>query len=140
DLQGLIDDARAGTIPLDAPITGIGYPGFDTAESTSDTASAKLTAIGHPILLPAGEAAVTLDAGYDWNRIDSLDTRNPEDETELTRGDLNGGVNVSVPIASRRDDFLAFLGDVTANFSAGVNRLSDFGTLADWSAGLNWGV
>jgi iron complex outermembrane receptor protein len=112
---------------------------FDTAISKSDSASAKMTAIGRPILLPAGELAVTFDAGYDWDRIQSEDTRAPGIETELNRGDLNAGVNVAVPIASRSDDVLAFLGDLNANVSAGVNYLSDFGTLTDWSAGLNWG-
>src|SRR5690606_14728009 len=62
----------------------------------------------------------------------------PGIETELIRGDLNGGINISVPIASRSDDVWAFLGNLNANLSAGVNHLSDFGTLTDWSAGLNW--
>ena len=83
---------------------------------------------------------MTLDSGFDWQRIDSSDTRNPEFDAKLTRGNLNGGINVSVPIASRRDDVWAFLGDLTANFSAGAEHLSDFGTLSNWSAGLNWGI
>jgi iron complex outermembrane receptor protein len=111
---------------------------FDTAISKSDSATAKMTAIGRPVQLPAGELAVTLDAGYDWDRIRSEDTRAPGIETELIRGDLNGGVNISVPIASRSDDVMAVLGNLNANLSAGVNHLSDFGTLTDWSAGLNW--
>jgi outer membrane receptor protein involved in Fe transport len=139
DLQGLVDAAAAGTVPLDTPITGVGYPGYDTSESKTSSASSKFTAIGHPINLPAGDISVTLDAGFDWDRIDSTDTRNVGVETKLTRGNLNGGVNVSVPIASTREDVLAFLGDVTANFSAGLDHLSDFGTLTNWSAGLNWG-
>ncbi len=35
---------------------------------------------------------------------------------------------------------LAGIGDITANFSAGLDHLSDFGTLTNWSAGLNWGI
>jgi hypothetical protein len=35
---------------------------------------------------------------------------------------------------------LAGIGDLTANFSAGLDHLSDFGTLTNWSAGLNWGI
>ena len=140
DTTGLTDAARAGTLALDAPISGVIYPGFDTAESKSDSASTKFTAMGHPIALPAGDISVTLDAGFDWDRIDSSDTRNAGLPAKLTRGNLNGGVNVSVPIASRRDDVLAFLGDVTANFSGGLDHLSDFGTLSNWSAGLNWGI
>ena len=140
DTADLAAAVRAGALALDAPITGIGYPGFDTAESKSTSASTKFTAIGHPIHLPAGDATVTLDAGFDWDRIDSSDTRNLGVATKLTRGNLNGGVNVSLPIASRRDDVLAFLGDVTANVSGGLDHLSDFGTLKNWSAGLNWGI
>jgi hypothetical protein len=138
ELQGLIDAAAAGTLPLDAPIAGLAYPGFDTAESKTDSATTKFTAMGNPIHLPGGDASVTLDAGFDWNRIDSTDTRNAGTRTRLTRGDLNGGINVSVPITSRREDFGAAIGDITANFSGGLDRLSDFGTLTNWSAGLNW--
>lgn len=140
ETQALIDAAAAGTLAIDGPLPPLPDAGFDTSESKTDSATAKVTAMGHPILLPAGEAAVTLDSGFDWQRIDSIDTRNPEFGTKLTRGNLNGGVNVSVPIASRRDDAWAFLGDLTANFSAGAEHLSDFGTLTDWSAGLNWGL
>jgi hypothetical protein len=140
ELQDLADQVRAGALPLDTPITGVGYPGFDTAESKTTSASTKFTAIGHPIHLPAGDASVTLDAGFDWDRIDSTDTRNAGLETKLTRGNLNGGINVSVPIASRREGVLDAIGDLTANFSAGLDHLSDFGTLTNWSAGLNWGI
>ena len=139
DTTALAAAVAAGTLALDTPITGIGYPGYDTAESKTDSASTKFTAIGHPIPLPAGDVSVTLDAGFDWNRINSTDTRNVGVATKLTRGDINGGVNLSVPITSRRNDVLAFLGDVTANFSGGLDHLSDFGTLKNWSAGLNWG-
>jgi hypothetical protein len=140
ETQALIDAAAAGTLAIDGPLPPLADAGFDTSESKTDSATAKVTAMGHPILLPAGEVSVTLDSGYDWQRIDSSDTRNPEFDTKLTRGNLNGGVNVSVPIASRRDDAWAFLGDLTANLSAGAEHLSDFGTLIDWSAGLNWGL
>ncbi|MGZ3233324.1 MAG: hypothetical protein ACXU7O_01330 [Croceibacterium sp.] len=140
DTTALVAAAAAGTLALDAPITGVSYPGHDTAESKTTTGSSKFTAIGHPIHLPAGDASVTLDAGFDWNQINSNDTRHPGVNTKLTRGDLNGGVNLSLPITSRRNDVLAGIGDITANFSAGLDHLSDFGTLTNWSAGLNWGI
>ena len=44
-----------------------------------------------------------------------------------------------MPIASRRDNFLSALGELTLDLSAGYNNLSDFGSLSDWSAGLTWG-
>jgi len=140
DLQAIVDAARAGTLALNAPITGVAYPGFDTSESKTTSASTKVTAIGHPIHLPGGDVSVTLDAGFDWDHFDSTDTRNVGLRTKLTRGDLNGGVNLAVPLTSRRNDFLAAIGDLNANFSAGLDHLSDFGTLSNWNAGLNWGI
>jgi hypothetical protein len=130
--------ALAGSFALDDPLPSFADAGFDTATSKSDSATAKFTAMGQPIMLPAGEVAVTLDAGYDWDRIRSEDTRSPGVGARLTRGDLNAGVNVSLPLASRDEEVWAFLGDLNASFSAGANHLSDFGTLTDWSAGLNW--
>lgn len=140
DASALQAQVLAGTVPIDTPITGIDYPGFNVAESKTSSASSKFTAIGHPIHLPGGDVSVTLDAGFDWDHINSTDTRNTTVQTKLTRGNLNGGINLSVPITSRREGFLDAIGDVTANFSAGVDHLSDFGTLTNWSAGLNWGI
>src|SRR5690606_40072809 len=65
---------------------------------------------------------------------------NPGVTTSLKRGDLSAGVNIGIPITSRREDFGAAIGDVSLNFQGGVNHLSDFGTLTDWTAGINWGV
>ncbi|MCL6249625.1 hypothetical protein M3P36_00985 [Altererythrobacter sp. KTW20L] len=136
----LIDAAAAGTFDLDDPIPAFGDPGVDQALTRTTSASGLSTLRGSPFYLPAGDVRLTFDAGYNWNRIESEDTRNPGPMTVLTRGNLSGGVNVSVPITSVRDDFLSAVGDITLNASAGVDHLSDFGTLYDWTLGLTWGV
>ncbi|MGX7894747.1 hypothetical protein [Tsuneonella sp. HG222] len=139
DTAALRAAALAGAFALDAPIAaGLAGNGFDTSLSKTDSATAKFTAMGQPLELPAGEVAVTLDAGYDWDRITSSDTRSGGPGSRLTRGDLNGGINVSIPVAERGTGALGAIGDLSANLSAGVNYLSDFGTLTDWSTGLNW--
>jgi hypothetical protein len=132
--------ARAGNLPLDAPLGSLPDLGLDRADSTTDTLSSKVTANGRPLLLPAGELSVTVDGGYDWSRITSQDTRSDVGRVRLTRGNANAGVNLSVPLTSVRDDFLSEIGSLTLNLSAGLDHLSDFGTLTDWSAGLTWGV
>lgn len=111
--------------------------GFDLASSRVYDATTLLTARGSPLLLPAGDLATTFDLGFDWTRIVSDDTRSGTD-ARLTRGDLSGGVNLVVPITSRREGFLDAVGDVSLSAQAGFNHLSDFGTLYDWSGGLNW--
>ncbi len=110
----------------------------DLARSKVWTVGLKSTLIGSPILLPAGELGVTLNAAYDSDRVDSFDTRTTAGGNELTRGKLSGSANVSIPIASRRDDVLAALGDVTVNIGGGVERLSDFGTLGNVTNTLIW--
>jgi hypothetical protein len=140
DTGALVADAAAGLFPIDGAITGIGDAGVDEASTLSHEAKTLVTMIGQPIWLPAGGVNVTLDAGYAWNNIESEDTRNPGLVTDLTRGDLSAGINLGIPISSVRDDHWAAIGDLTLNINAGVDHLSDFGTLTDWSAGLTWGV
>src|SRR3546814_10175978 len=53
-------------------------------------------------------------------------------------GDLEAGLNVVLPIASRRKGVWDALGSVNLSGQAGINHLSDFGTLYDWSMGLTW--
>ena len=110
--------------------------GFDLARSRTYTTANKLTLNGFPLMLPAGELSTTLDLGFDWRRIESEDTR-AEDELGLTRRRLSAGLNITAPL-TRRGDPLGFLGDITLNASGGVEDLSDFGTLANWTLGGSW--
>ena len=137
DTSGLVAAAAAGNLAIGGALPGLGDAGFDTADTKVLGASSKLTVRGTPLFLPGGELGTTFDLGYDWNRIESEDTRNTL-ATQLTRGNLNGGINLAIPIASRREGFLDGAGDISINLSAGFENLSDFGTLYDWSASLIW--
>jgi len=140
DTSALVAAAAAGTLALDAALPSPAENGFDEALSDTYTGNSLVTAQGHPFLVPGGEVSMTLDAGYKWNRIESRDTRNPGVLTQLTRGRLSSGVNIGIPITSRDAGFGDAVGDISLNLNAGADHLSDFGTLYDWTAGLNWGV
>lgn len=112
----------------------------DLAHSVNDSVTSLATVVGRPLRLPAGEVVTTIKAGFAWTGIASSDTRTAAPETRLRRGDASVGVNLGIPLTSRRNVFLPGAGDLTLNLSAGLDRLSDFGTLTDWSAGLTWGV
>lgn len=140
DTSALVLAAANGTLAIDGPLPALADAGFDTARTVTDQASSQVTVMGSPFYLPAGDVSMTVDAGYSWNRVQGRDTRNPGVETSLVRGDLSAGVNVGIPLTSRRDDVLAGLGDISLNFSGGIDHLSDFGTLTDWSAGATWGI
>ncbi len=112
--------------------------GFDVALSNTERLTSLITMIGRPLRLPAGKISVTAKAGYNWSNIASSDTRSAPMPVSLTRGRITTGVSISLPLTSRRDQVLGALGDISLNFSAGYDRLSDFGALSDWSAGLIW--
>lgn len=128
DTESLIDRRRTAPGPVVQ----------DLARSKVWSAALKSTFIGTPVDLPAGGLGITLNAAYDWDRIDSFDTRTVQGNGELTRGTLSASGTVIVPIASRRDDVWAAIGDLTFTLGGGVEHLSDFGTLGEANANLVW--
>ncbi len=140
DTVGLVADAANGALPIDGELGSFSSAGFDESLSDTYTANALVTARGVPLYLPAGDLAVTLRGGYNWTRIESSDTRALASDVQLTRGNVFGGANIAIPLTSRDEQFLDALGDFTLNLNAGVNYLTDFGTLQDWTVGLTWGV
>jgi len=146
DTSALRDAVADGSIAYDAPVADLLDSGLVSAGqvyraySNTENASALVTLTGQPAQLPAGELALVLKAGFNWDDIDSFDTRNPGIRTRLTRGDADAGFTLGVPLASRRTGAWEAIGDLSLDLSGGVSHLSDFGTLFDGSAGLTWGV
>jgi hypothetical protein len=138
ELTAIQAAAAAGTLPISGVLPSIAAAGFDTARSKDLGASGLLTLAGNLLRLPAGDASATLRAGFDYDRSKNEDTRSNLGSFMLDRSDVSAGVNFALPLTSRREDVLPGIGDLTLNLSGGFNRLSDFGTLTDWSAGLTW--
>jgi iron complex outermembrane receptor protein len=137
DTQALQDAAADGTLALDGPLPSEAEAGFETAFSRVTNASNLNTIRGPLAYLPGGELLTTFDLGYSWNRLESSDTRTLQD-VQLTRGNLQTGANVVIPITSRRNGFADALGSFTLNAQVGLEELSDFGTLGDYNVSLNW--
>ena len=140
DTAALVAAAAAGTLDITGALPALAAGAPDRAHTASDSVTSLVTAVGRVTSLPAGEVTATLKAGFAYTGIASSDTRTQLGETRLHRGDASAGVNVGIPLTSRSNGVLAGVGDVSLNFSAGVDRLSDFGWLTDWSAGLTWGL
>lgn len=138
DTSALVAAAAAGTLAINAALPAVAAGGTDLASTKSDSATSLVTLVGRPLRLPGGEVTTTMKAGFAYTGIDSSDTRTLTGTTRLKRGDLSTGLNVAIPIASRREGFMAGLGELSLNVGAGVNRLSDFGSLTDWNAGVTW--
>ncbi|MCC6829347.1 MAG: TonB-dependent receptor [Novosphingobium sp.] len=122
---------------VDDPATPPAPTGLNRARTRDTAVNALVTMAGAPLRMPAGEAMLTVKAGFDYTGSDNSDTASGR-ATMLKRGDVSTGVNLALPLTSRKQGVLGGAGDVSLNLSAGLNRLSDFGTLTDWSAGLNW--
>lgn len=138
DTSALVAAAAAGTLPIDGALPAVAPAGTDISQSRTYTIDSMTTLMGHPLRLPGGDASVTLSAGYKANGIDSSDTRNAGPAVSLDRQRVDGGITLGVPITSRREGFGAAIGDLSLNLSGGVDHLSDFGTLWNYTAGVSW--
>ncbi|MBW8752629.1 MAG: TonB-dependent receptor [Sphingomonadales bacterium] len=137
DLSALVAAARAGTLAVGGPLPALAPGGVERAHTQDYGLTSLLTFAGRPFRMPAGDASLTLKAGFNYTRSDNSDTQTAR-ATSLDRGDASAGINLALPITSRKNDVLGGVGDVSLNFSAGLDHLSDFGTLKDWSGGVTW--
>ncbi|MEE4155118.1 MAG: hypothetical protein V2I27_13240 [Erythrobacter sp.] len=137
DTAALEMAAFEGSIDLDSDLPSLAEAGLDTARARTWEAVNLNTLRGPIVDLPAGELLATFDMGYSWNRIDSFDTRTNQD-TRLTRGNIQTGANFVIPLTSRRTGVADALGSFTLNAQVGLEELSDFGTLGDYNVSLNW--
>ena len=111
----------------------------DTANSVSQVLGAEVVLNGDVYDLPAGSVSSTFKLGVDTRSLDSTSTRMGliTDRSE-SRDRVNGQGTFSLPIASRRNEVLPMLGDLSVNATIGYEELSDFGGLPSYNIGVNW--
>lgn len=116
-----------------------------TGRSVSNIVKADALFNGSLLSLPAGNISTSVRVGGSISDFDSRSTRYNESlgasvaqPGHQSRDIVNGQFNVDLPIASRSKGVLSGLGNLSANFNAGVDHLSDFGTLTSIGYGLNW--
>jgi hypothetical protein len=113
--------------------------GTDRAHSWTQAANAEFVASGPLFELPSGEVSTSLRFGAEQLGLRSHSTRAMiQRSLELSRTRGSGQASLDLPIASRRTGVLDEIGDLSINFNAEIEQLSDFGTLRSLGAGLNW--
>ncbi len=118
--------------------TGDGVP--NRARSISNSGEVQALANGPLFSLPAGDVSTAIRVGADTSDFTSRSVRGGLASTgDVSRDSANGRINVDLPIASRSRAVLGWLGNLSLNGNAAVNRLSDYGTLTSYGYGLNWG-
>lgn len=111
----------------------------EIARATTDLGATELVVTGSPLLLPAGPVATTFKAGFETRRQRA--SSNPGgvvQDVSLGRDQGRFQTSIDVPLTSVRDDVLAAIGDLSLNFNASLDQLSDFGALTTYGYGLNW--
>lgn len=111
----------------------------DRAVSNSDTAEASFVFNGTLLPLPAGRLVASFKAGGQARSLASESTRaGIFQRVDLSRTQGNFQGNFDLPLTSVRNDVLAGIGDLSANFNIAADTLSDFGTLVTYGYGLAW--
>ncbi|MFZ4690102.1 MAG: TonB-dependent receptor [Polymorphobacter sp.] len=111
----------------------------DRATSNTDVADADLVFNGALLALPAGDLTTTFKAGVQARSLASESRRlGVLQRADLSRTQGNMQASFDLPITSRRNDVLAGLGNLSANFNIALDELSDFGTLKTLGYGLTW--
>lgn len=111
----------------------------DEARSVNSLANADLVLSGSLLKLPAGPVSTSLRGGVETRDFSSRSLRSGvEQRAELSRDRRMIQANLDVPISSRRQEELAWLGDLSANANLAIEEFSDIGTLRTFGYGLNW--
>ncbi|MDB5692065.1 MAG: TonB-dependent receptor, partial [Alphaproteobacteria bacterium] len=115
-----------------------GRPG-DRANTHSQSFNGDLLFSGPLLQLPGGKVQASLKSGFNFADFSSHTLRSGLiQDRALSRDQYSGQANIDIPIASRRNNFLAAIGNLSANFNFEAEHLSDFGTLTTLGYGLNW--
>jgi iron complex outermembrane recepter protein len=109
------------------------------ANAQSHAVNMQILANGPIVDLPAGQLYASLKAGDTgtWFLTHS-DTMAGIENLDLSRNDFNVQGSFDVPLTSRDDHVLGFIGDLSVNGNVAVDVLSDFGTLTTLGYGVNW--
>ncbi|HJQ18328.1 MAG TPA: TonB-dependent receptor [Allosphingosinicella sp.] len=141
DLTGVEQRIAAGDTALNpfGMLPGLAFAARDRTRSISQSGDAALVASGPLLALPAGDATSTFKLGAEALGFDSATIHGgAAQQRTLSRNDLSAQASIDLPIASRRNQVLAAIGDLSLNANAAADRLSDFGTLTSYGGGLNW--
>ena len=130
-----IANAQVDHTEGDSERTLLSAPNDDENRSTRRAFSLDGTATGPLFALPAGNANATLKLGVDRTDLDSRARRaGTVTPADLGRTAGEASASLDIPLAKRT----SAIGRLTANTNAKLTQLSDFGTLVEIGAGLNW--
>ncbi|WP_375404452.1 TonB-dependent receptor domain-containing protein [uncultured Sphingomonas sp.] len=134
-LTGNYDRARIDTVIDGSDLNGA----RNEARSVNAVAEADLILVGKLLDLPAGPVSMSVQGGVDLRDFSSRSlVGGVERRLALSRDRGAAQASLDVPLASRINDGIAWLGSLSLNANLRLEELSDFGTLRTYGYGLNW--
>jgi hypothetical protein len=122
--------------PLDAGLLSARQ--IDLTRQRTRVAGAKTVVTNTPLRLPAGRVTVVATAEAERSTAASSSRGPNPSDLQLGRGRIEGGFAIDVPLTSRREGVLPFLGDLSASASLNARKVGGFGTLRDSTFGIAW--
>lgn len=123
--------------PFDATV--LARPDPDSSRSAATLLASRIFANGPLITLPAGPARLTVSANHRMRDVETETIRSGIAQVrETKRQQSRAQASINLPVASRRRDILAPIGDLSANFDIAVDRQSGSGALLTLRYGFNW--
>ena len=139
-IQAQLNAASPGLNPF-GPLPGPLFARLsqDKAHSVSDSANVRLLASGPLFKVPAGQVTTSVRIS---DAVSGFSTRAQHlgavQAIDLSRNTFNGQVSIDVPVTSRKNHVLGFIGDLTVNANTALDHVSGFGNLDVLGYGLNW--
>ncbi|MEN2785605.1 hypothetical protein ACFOKI_11670 [Sphingomonas qilianensis] len=110
----------------------------DRARLRTRNGGIKTVASSMPFDVPAGGVNMTLTAEAERSSAISATRGANPSALSLGRTRIEGGFAIDLPIASKREDVLPALGELSVNGAATVRTVGGFGGLNDRSYGMSW--
>lgn len=111
----------------------------DTARGKTESLTGDFLLTGSPFSLPAGKATASITVSGAANDFASRSLRSGvANALDFSRDVVGVRASLDVPIASRRNNVMTWLGDLSLNGNAEVQHLSDYGSLTTIGYGLRW--
>lgn len=111
----------------------------DNAKAQTRSVVGDLLLSGSLFKLPAGDVTTSIRLGASANSFDSRSVRSGVVGTNNYARQIGSGqVSLDLPLTSRREGVLGAVGDIGVNVNAGIQHLSDFGSLTTLGYGARW--
>lgn len=102
-------------------------------------AEVKAVARGSLLRLPAGNLSLIATTEGAWGDAHTRSQGVIDNDFRIDRARVEGGLTIDLPLTSRREKVLPYVGDLSVSFTKRLRHVQDYGELTDTTFGLAWG-